>query len=71
MSANRVLILLGLLASIPATTQAQQRVNSPVAAPERTAAAVPEFPLVVRIDDSALDPLREKDIRKQGAVDRV
>jgi len=29
------------------------------------------FPLVVRIDDRALDPLREKDIRHQGTVDRV
>ena len=29
------------------------------------------FPLVVRIDNKALDPLREKDIKHQGAVDRI
>ncbi len=74
MSTNRVFILLGLFVSIPATTLAQLRVNSPVAAPDRAAASgssVPEFPLVVRIDNSALDPLREKDISRQGTVDRI
>src|SRR5688500_7218968 len=83
MSTSRVFILWALFASIPATTLAQLRVNSPVAAPENNAepdsapsastpaATVPEFPLVVRIDDSALDRLREKDIRKEGRVDRV
>lgn len=88
MSTNRVFILLGLFVSIPTTTLAQLRVNSPVAAPDRTAASgssssaskpsasksaatAPEFPLVVRIDNSALDPLREKDINRQGTVDRI
>jgi len=31
----------------------------------------PEFPLIVRVDDRALDGLRDKDIRHRGKVDQV
>lgn len=57
----RTLLICGLLLQILVTVKGQ----------ERTASQMPAFPLVVRIDNKALDPLREKDIKHQGSVDRV
>ena len=61
MATLRALILVSLLAPL----------QTVFAEPGESSAAPPEFPLVVRIDDQALDPLRAKEILHEGAVDRV
>ena len=65
MAMLRPLVFLALLVPLAAAARAQD-VPAPV-----TAALRPEFPLIVRIDDKALDPLRDKDILHQGSVDRM
>jgi len=66
MATLRAFVVLGLLLTSLTVTNAQEKAVS--SAPS---AARPEFPLMVRIDDKALDPLRAKDVRQRGHVDRI
>jgi len=65
MATLRALVVLGLLLTRLGFTSAQEKAVSPAWGSK------PEFPLMVRIDDKALDPLRAKDILHQGQVDRM
>lgn len=62
----RACVVFGLLLTSLPFAHAQEKALLPV-----PSASKPEFPLMVRIDDKALDPLRAKDIRHQGRVDRM
>ena len=62
MAMLRVFVVFGLLVTSFTLANAQEKAAS---------ARVPEFPLMVRIDDKALEPLRAKDILHQGRVDRM
>lgn len=66
----RTLLVCGLFLQVQVTVEGQERTTAPEKSPDATPTQ-PAFPLVVRIDDKALDPLREKDIRHQGPVERV
>jgi hypothetical protein len=69
MATLRAVVAFGLMLTSLAFARAQEK-QEKVAAPAPSAAR-PEFPLVVRIDDKALDPLRSKDVRQLGRVDRI
>jgi hypothetical protein len=70
MLATRTLLVCGLfLSSHVVPILGQER--TPSSKDNAAKAENPPFPLVVRIDNKALDPLREKDIKHQGSVDRV
>ena len=62
----RAFIIFGLLLTAWTLANAQEKAVSSAPSASR-----PEFPLMVRIDDKALDPLRAKDVRQQGHVDRI
>jgi acetylornithine deacetylase/succinyl-diaminopimelate desuccinylase-like protein len=65
----RALVAFGLVLTSLARASAEEK-QEKVVSPAPSIAR-PEFPLVVRIDDKALDPLRAKDVRHQGRVNRM
>jgi hypothetical protein len=70
MIATRTLLVCQLFLSVSVVPAVgQERAPTPIA--DAAKAERPPFPLVVRIDNSALDPLREKNIKHHGAVDRI
>lgn len=70
MIAIRILLVCGIfLPTSFISVMGQERTSSSIG--DAAKADNPPFPLVVRIDNTALDPLREKDIKHQGAVDRI
>jgi|GEM_PF-2798703 len=69
MAMLRALVAFGLVLTSLACASAEEK-QEKVVSPAPSAAR-PEFPLVVRIDDKALDPLRAKDVRQQGHVDSI
>ena len=69
MNAIRTLLVCGIFLLISfLSVIGQERTPSTL---DKVKADQPPFPLVVRINNTALDPLREKDIKHQGSVNRV
>jgi len=69
MATLRALLVFGLLTFFVPCAKAQEKPT--LSGSSATGTAKPEFPLMVRIDDKALDPLREKNIQHRGRVDRI